>query len=404
MTSCERPPNYRPGIRVCKPDPFPTYTLLREQYPVCQIEPHGTWVLSRYQDIKDVMSQPEIFSSAAVDLLFKPEWLSEDCQKNYLIVTQDPPEHKKYHALLNRSFINSSIMRLVPLMRNTIKSLFENFGSGMPIDFVEQFSYPYIAKIARHIIGVGEKQSLSELRRWVECEERLTPFRPDEQTIKKIESAIRMQNSYFMQVIKERRQEPQDDLLSSLINAKVDNKPLDDKKICSLLSLLMSAGLTTMMQQLNHAVMQLAWRPKLRAQLTASSELIPLFAEELLRYCPSSHNALRMTKKDVDIAGVSIPRGTLIILFLASANRDPTVFESPDTFNIFRPNNKHHLTFGHGIHTCLGAALARLELKIAVEEILNAFESITCPEYNKIDWIEDSLAMSAVSSLPVSFS
>lgn len=396
-------PKARPGIQILSPDPYPTYALIRKHYPVCQIEPEGIWVASRYQDIKYILSNPDIFSNSALDLLFKPEWLSKDCQATRLLVTQDPPEHKKYHALLNRSFINSSLNPLIPLMRNTTKTLIENFDTQMPIDFMEKFSYPYVAKITRHIVGIGEKQSLPELKRWVECEERLTPYKPDDQKIKIHESAIRMQNEYFLQAIKERRQEPNDDLLSSLLNAKVDNRPLEDKEICSLLGLLISAGFTTIVQQLNHAIMQLAWRPKLRAQLVASPELIPAFVEELLRYIPSSHTAFRMTTREVKMAGITIPEGVLIVPLLASANRDSTVFEDPDTFDIFRSNNKYHLTFGHGIHTCIGAALARLEIKIVIEEILKSFRNITCPEFEELDWV-DSFAMCAVTNLPTKFS
>ena len=395
--------NTRPGIDLQSQDPFATFTFMREHHPVCQVEPNGLWAISRYQDIKNALAQPLRFSSKALDLFFQADWLSDDCKSTRLIVSQDPPEHKKYHSLLNKAFVNSNIRSLMPLMRKTAKSLIDGFGTTMPVDFMSQFSYPYIGGIISQIVGVGDKQSFVEIREWVEYEEQMSPYRPSDEFIVGCETAIRRQNTYFIEAINERRCQPQDDLLSGLIAARIDHRALTDNELCSLLSLMISAGFTTTVQAINHAIIQLSRRPEIVVQLKASPALIPGFIEELLRHSPPLYAVFRIASCDIELHGVTIPKGEMVLPLLASGNRDPAHFSNPDQFDIFRKNARQHLTFGHGIHICIGAALARLEMHIALECLLDAFSEITCPADHQLDWIE-SISMRAVSALPVQFS
>ena len=221
----------RPDIDLQSQDPFATFAVMREHHPVCQVEPNGLWAISRYQDIKNALSQPQLYSSKALDRFFQADWLSDDCKSTRLIVSQDPPEHKKYHGLLNKAFINSNIRSLIPLMRETAKSLIDDFGATMPIDFMSQFAYPYIGKIISLIVGVGDKQSFVEIREWVEYEEQMSPYRPSDEFIVGCETAIRRQNAYFTEAIKERRRQPQDDLLTSLLAARIDHRALTDEEL-----------------------------------------------------------------------------------------------------------------------------------------------------------------------------
>jgi len=395
--------NTRPGIDLQCKDPFKAFALMREHHPVCQIEPNGLWAISRYKDIKEALAQPEVFSSQALDRFFQADWLSDDCKSTRLVVSQDPPEHKKYHGLLNKAFINSNIKALIPLMRETAKSLIDNITPGMPVDFIGQFAYPYIGKIIGQIVGVDDKQSLVEIREWVEYEEQMSPYRPSDEFISGCENAIRRQKAYFIEAIKERRLKPQSDLLSSLLEARVDHQALSDDELCSLLSLMVSAGYTTTVQALNQAIIQLSRRPEILAQIKQSPQLIPGFTEELLRHSPPLYTAFRIATRDIEIQGVTIPKGELVLPLLASGNRDPAQFKNPDDFDIFRKNARQYLTFGYGIHTCIGATLARLEIHIALETLLSAYREISCPPDDQLDWIP-SISMRAVSTLPTRFS
>ncbi len=398
---------FRPGIYLQSPEiqanPFPTYSFLREHYPVCQIEPDGMWAISRFKDVQFVLSNPEIFSSEAIDFSYESDWLREECRTPRLIVAQDPPEHKRYHGMVNKAFVNNAINSLIPLMCDTAQSLIPNFEGTEPIDFIEHFSYPYIGKIIRHIVGLGEKQSLAELREWVELEERVRPTRPDDEFLKAYEKAVLRQKNYFMEVLDERKGSPQDDLITHLINTKIDDEYLSEKELTSLLSLLVTAGFATTIQALNHAVILLSRRSDLMARLIDSPPLIPAFIEELLRYSPSLLSSIRVTTQNVNVNGVTVPKGELVVPLIASANRDPAAFQNPDTFDLGRQRIKQHLSFGHGIHTCIGAALARLEMRIALETLLSAYSRFDCPGDDQLIWI-DSIFVRGFSELPVSFS
>lgn len=382
--------------------PFSTYAFLRKHQPVCQVEPGGLWAVSRYDDVKFILENPEIFSSSAVNLLYAADWMMEECKNERLIISQDPPEHKPYHSVVNRAFINSAIVPLIPMMRESATSLFDQFGSGVSRDFVKDFSTPYVGGIIKHIVGLEEKQSLDEILSWVALEERVIPARPDKKFISDFERAILRQNAHFMSVIEERRKHPKEDLVTYLVNAEVNGSKLTDKQLCGLMCLIVLAGFSTSIHMLEHAIILLSQNIQTHQKLRASPELIPAFIEELLRYSPTARHTVRVATQDVELSGTVIPKGGVVLPLLASANRDSSQFPNPDTFDLFRPNIKKHLSFGYGMHTCIGAALARLEIKVALEVFLKSFARIECPSEDQLVWM-DSVPMRGVTELPVSF-
>lgn len=406
MQSSSLESSSRPGIFLQSPDnlinPFPTYASMRDQYPVCQIEPNGIWAVSRFKDVRFVLAHHELFSAAAISSLYESDWVRDECKTERLIITQDPPEHCKYKGLVNRAFVDSATKYLIPLMRDTAKSLLSGFNQKSPIDFVEHFAYPYIGKITRDIMGIGEKQSLSELKRWVTLEGAVTPTRPSDDFIDAFEKAILKQNGYFLEVIEDRRKQPKSDLVTHLVNEEIDKEKLSNKQICGLMCLLVQAGFFTTVHMLGHALIQLSRRPEILAKLVALPQLIPNFIEELLRFSPSVHGVIRMTTQDVELSGVTIPKGALVMPLLASANHDSSQFLDPDNFDLSRPRINQHLAFGNsGAHTCVGASLARLEIKIVLEALLEMYSHISCPNEDELVW-ENSLFVRGVTELPVS--
>ena len=183
----------------------------------------------------------------------------------------------------------------------------------------------------------------------------------------------------------------------------MDNKKLSDKELFGIMSLIILAGFSTTVQMLNNGIILLSRRPELVAQLVKSPDLIPAFIEELLRFSPAGAGTLRITTESVVLANITIPKGEMVMAVLASANRDPNRFSNPDTFDISRSNAKRHMTFGYGVHNCVGAALARLELKVAFEILLQEFNTFHCPPHDELVW-EDSCFIHGVSELPVRFS
>lgn len=384
-------------------NPFKTYEYMRRFNPVCMIKPNDMWAITRATDIEYVLSNPQIFSAKGFDRVYDADWLSEKCRAPRLILSQDPPEHRHYRQILRDVFSRESVESLAPLMRRAAKSLLMSFYGNTPIDFVQGFSYPYIGKIMRHLVGLNETQTFEEIKKWVELEEQVTFSRPDDSFIKVYEAITLKQHKFYQEVFKARRKYPQDDLVTVLVNAQVDNKKLTDKELYGIMSLIILAGFSTTVQMLNNGVIQLSRRPELAAKLKKSPELVPAFIEELLRFSPAGVGTLRITTEPVVLANVTIPKGEMVMVVLASANRDPHRFSNPDDFDLFRPNIKRHMTFGHGVHNCIGAALARLELKVAFEVLLQEFDAFSCPPHDDLVW-EDSCFIHGVSELPVQFS
>ena len=384
-------------------DPHSTYEYMRRFRPVCMVRPDGIWAVARAADVEYILSNPQIFSSKGFDLLYDPIWFKKRFRTPRLIISQDPPDHRQYRQIISGVFSRESVESLAPLMRTAAQSLVANFDGSSPVDFVKKFSYPYIDKIMRHIIGLDETQTLEELKQWVELEEQVSFTRPSDEFIKFYEKLNLKQQKIYLDVFKARRLNPQDDLVTVLVNAEVDNKRLSDQELFGLMNLTVSAGLSTTVQMLNNGIIQLSRRPELVAQLVKSPDLIPAFIEELLRYSSSTTGTMRITTEQVELANVVIPKGEVVMALLASANRDPHRFSNPDSFDLFRPNIKRHMTFGYGIHNCVGAALARLELKVAFEVLLESFNIFHCPPHQDLVW-EESVFIHGVSELSVKFS
>ena len=411
----------RPGIdllaEIVEHDPFAVYARLRRDYPVCQIEPHGFWVVSRFGDVQWVLEDHETFASSVLDELYEfdspdsndpnsndPKPADQKDDPPRLILSQDPPEHGKYRDLVKKFFLDSATKRLIPLMQDTARSLLDNFDDTTPVDFVEHFAYPYVGAIIKSIIGLDERQSTAELREWVMLEERVSLKQTNENFIDAFEAALARQNGHFIDLINERRKSPRDDLITELVNARVDGEKLTDSELCGMLCLLVSAGFMTSVHMLSHAVILLSRRPELYTQISnAPDTAIPGFGKELLRYSPPVLATIRRTTRAVSIAGVEIPRGDTVIPIMASANRDPEVFEDPDTFDLTRPRAGRHLSFGYGVHTCLGAALARLELNVFLETLLDANRRFVCPPDEEMTPVQ-TLFIRGFSRIPVRLS
>lgn len=406
MAISERRANIRPRIYLQSPevqaDPYPTYALMRSDYPVCQIEPDGIWAVSRFEDVRFVLANPDIFSASALDALYKLDADADEDKIPRLILSQDPPEHGKYQRLVNKAFLDKATKPLIPLMRDTAQSLLSNFDKNTPTDFAEYFGYPYIGTIIRRIVGLDDRQSLAELRQWMDLEESVAPTPRDDAFIEAFKAAVSRQNRYFTEIMNERRKNPRIDLVTHLVNAEVDGRKLTDKEICGLLCPLVSAGYVTTIHMLSHAVILLSRQTEVLAELLLSPQSIPAFIEELLRFSPSVLGTIRTTTQAVTLADVEIPAGATVIPLLAAANRDPSAYPDPDVFDLTRPRIGRHLAFGHGVHTCLGAALARLELRIALETLLGTYTHIACPPDEDLIW-RDTLFVRGVSELPVRF-
>ena len=400
----------RPGIALNTAqhlaDPFTTYDTLRRRYPVCRVEPDGLCAITRYDDVQFAMRRHDLFSSSGFKPLLQPDWLSDECKRGGFMLAEDPPQHTKHRAIVSKAFVNRVITELVPLMRSRAGELVEAMRAeaeaGRSVDFLRDFSYPYIGKIIGRITGTEQTQTLDEIRQWVAYLETIPPTRPDAAYIEELEAARNKQNNYFRSIIRDRRENPRQDLVTALVNAEVDGEKLSDDLLRQSLDLLVGAGFQTTIQTLNHALMQLARQPGLMRDLRHSPALIPAFLEEVLRFNPPGHCVLRKTTESVTLADVTLPADEYVLLIIASANRDPTHFTDPEVFDINRDNAKQHMAFGYGVHTCIGSNLARLEVRIALETILQNFSEVSCPDDSELPWITSFLSR-GVTRLPLRF-
>lgn len=383
-------------------NPFPNYKILQDHYPVCKLNSSGLWVVSRYDDVLFCFSHPEIFSSSGFEHLLKPDWLKKECWLDNFILSQDPPEHTYNHRLVNRAFIKRKIDKQVPYMRKLIKNLISKARKRSEICFMKDFAAPFSASIILRLIGFETKQSFEELYHWARCIERLGPAEPDKASIREIEFAISRQNNNFNEVIERRRKNPRDDLISVLVEAEKDGSLFSNADIRNALTLLIAAGFHSVTNGLSRIIRYISRDHGLHQLLAKMPQLIPSFIEEMLRYDGPVHSVIRYTKKAISLSDVEIPSGEMVQLLIASANRDPRHYVNSDLFDMSRKNPKDHFAFGYGVHTCIGAALARLELKVALEEILTSFDSINCPPDSHLKWVT-SVTNNSFEELPVQF-
>jgi cytochrome P450 len=289
---------------------------------------------------------------------------------------------------------------MVPFMERSAAELVATIERGECADFLGRFAYPYAGRIISTITGIDKYQTVEELRHWSEVTEVINSTQPDERAAAIVQDALLAQNAHFAAVIADRLAAPREDLITGIIDAEIDGRRLDQPQLLNVMNLLIGAGFTTTAHALCNAMILLARRPDIAMALRRDLAGIPAFLEELLRYSGPSQRLLRTTTQPVELSGHTIPAGATVLLALASANRDGQRFPRPDDFDMARPNIREHLAFGGGPHVCIGAALARQEIRVALEAILAAFDTIVCPAPAELTWI-DSLVTLTVRELPL---
>ncbi len=383
-------------------NPYPFYKLWRMNNPVFQFEPDGLWAVCRYDDVKYALTNPGIFSSEANKDYFQTKWLDRRYWKDLGFLSMDPPEHTRYRRLISKDFAYEAVKLLVPFMKETVRSLISNIPPHQETEFLGEFACPCAGNLIDHILGTENGLILKNLQTQPQLDNVHDLLKPDPRLIKEQEHAAQQEIDYLMSFIEKRRLKPEDDLISKLLSVELDGKKLTDTMICNIMSLFLLAGTNALSHLLCHMIIFLSRRPDIFQALKKDSSEIPAFIEELLRFSSPAPTVIRRTTEGVILSGVTIPKGKNVLLFIASANRDPSIFPKPDEFDITRPNINKHLSFGFGPHKCLGAYLTRLKVRIILECILDKFNGVTCPGDDQLDW-NNSFMMNSVEKLPLSF-
>lgn len=378
-------------------DPYPSYAAMRRDTPVVQVEPGGIWAVSRHEDVSAILKDPARFSSQGFRVAWEPEWVGYNPVAHSLLAL-DGAEHGRLRGIVGQAFGTRAIHRLEPKLRALIATLTEDLAAG-EVEFNAAFGLPLPAFAIGELIGV-DPADRHHFRRWADDITSVGPVPESPEHATRVRATIAELNGYLEDVIARRRAEPREDLVSDLLRAEADGQRLTDAELISFLVVLLLGGFDTTTHLLANALRVLADRPDVWADLKADQRLIPGFVEEVLRWDPPVHGIPRIAMTEVQVAGVTIPAGSLVLLLLGSANRDERRFPDPDRFDHRRggPN----VAFGHGLHTCIGAGLARMEARIALEAIVQRFERVEITDRNLV-W-NRAITTRGVDALRVRFS
>lgn len=362
-------------------DPYETYQRLRAEAPVFRSDRYGFYALSRYEDVVAAHKDWGTFSSAhGVDLatLSTDPELIASLQS---LIMMDPPAHDRFRSLVSRVFTPRAMQGMEPLVRRVVGTFLDAIGDRAEFDAVGDLSGPFPVEIISELLGVPPADR-QRIRHWLDLMLHRDPgeMRPNQQGI---EASINL-GVYWLGLVESKRAQPGDDLTTRLIEVTVDrddgtSTALDDREIAGFAGLLVGAGAETVTKLVGNAFVLFHRNPDQWAEVLDDPDLIPAAVEEILRFWPPSQYQGRFSKADSSFHGVTIPTGHPVLLLTGSATRDERFYEEPDVFDIDRPATQS-LGFGLGVHSCLGAALARVESRVVLEAVVERWPTFEVDE------------------------
>ncbi len=390
-------------------DPFPLYQWLRIHSPVHWNKYLGTWMLTRFDDVRSAFSDGARFSSNGGEPLLKkaaglpgPAQASFDIGYRFFyrqIQTFDPPAHTAQRALIAKAFTPRVMEDMRASIQIRVDRLIDGLEASQNGDFVSQFAYPLPSLVIFDLLGVPEEH-YEALRTSAAAFARFPPavHARDLKALEEIAANLTNTEQLLQRLISERRAHPRNDLISALANAKEGSTALADDELVVLCNFLLFAGHETTANLISGSLLHLLQDRGLWNQLKHSPELLGNAVEELLRFISPVLTVARVLKENFECRGTILKKGDRVNLMIGAANHDPAQFESPDKLD-FERSKPHSLAFGHGIHYCIGAALARMETQIALSTLLRRLPDIrvTAPtvEYQPVFFLR------ALKSLPV---
>jgi cytochrome P450 len=391
----QRPSLFRPSflqVFPSKPEDIPhsfaQFEEMRSLHPVYRDEHLPIWQIFRYEDVATVLTDHTRFSSHA--FAGTGSFLADT------LIAKDPPDHRKLRNLVNLAFTPKAVAHLSDRIRQIMQELLHQVRTQGRMDVVSDIAFPLPAKVIAEMLGVpGEDWDI--FQRWARVDS-LTPASPGQEGEGR--GMREEMHGYFSQLLEERRRVPREDLITALSRAEIDGETLSEHELVSFCMLLLAAGQETTKNLIANFTLCLTDRPDLQEQLLQEPAAIPSAIEEVLRYLPPVWFVMRQTKTDVELADTPIPANQMVLAWMASANRDPAQFPDPDRFDIRREPNRH-LTFGHGVHFCVGAPLARLEAKVALPMLLEQCKHLQRVEQAPIP-IRAGIVF-VIGSLPVTY-
>ena len=373
--------------------PYEQWAWMRDNAPVYWDEPNQVWGITRYEDVLAIEKDAKTFSSMRA-----PRPHGEPLP---MMISMDNPEHQRRRSLVNRGFTPKKVQAHESTIRKICSKLIDDVATNGECDFVWDIAAPLPLLLIADMLGF-EPDAYDDLLRWSDDMIRGTTGTPTpEVQLAAMNAGIEFRE-YQLRVIADRRSRPpQDDLISTLVNAEIDGHKLDDESIVSETLLILIGGDETSRHVITCGMLALLDFPEQRALLTQQPDLIETGVEELLRWVSPIKNMSRTVTAPVELHGEHLREGDQVMLFYPSANRDSRIFENPDQLDVRRSPNPH-LAFGFGPHFCLGASLARLELKVMFEELLRRLPDIQLASAEPLEFRASNF-ISGPESMPVCF-
>ncbi|WP_435364651.1 cytochrome P450 [Haloarchaeobius sp. DYHT-AS-18] len=386
-TPPERPRNARqPGVlsvpqALSTPeswlDPFEWYAEMRETEPVHWDADRECWDVFRHADVSAVLSDPETFSSDprnASNEAFRRA--SEDVEMETMLGS-DPPKHEHLRGVVEEHFRPRAVADLAPRIEEIAEDCLDDVLADGEMDVVADLAYPLPVIVIAELLGIPSEDR-ETFKRWSDSLVE-TPTERTEAAAREVEDRRQQTldelREYFDDLIDQRKADPGDDLISKVVTAEIEHRPLSAEEMRGFCVLLLVAGNVTTTNLLTNAVWTLTEHPDALARLQSEPTLLTKAVEEVLRYRSPVQALGRVATTDTTLGGQSIRQGDVVVTWVGSANRDPAAFDRPEEFVVDRTPNQH-IAFGRGIHYCLGAPLARLESRLALSELLDSVDDI----------------------------
>lgn len=362
--------------------PLSYFKQMRASFPVFWNEKSNACDVFKYEDVKMIFTNHGLFSSQGTESVQDPIDAS--------VLRQDPPKHRQLRMLVSQAFSPRVIEGLAPKIESIAHALCDRMESNGMMDGLDDFAAPLPIIVIAEMLGIPQEDR-ALFKQWSDA---LVGNNSEQYYQCQQEMSV-----YFTEIANKRRREPQDDLISRLVRTKGDEEQLSDLEVISFCILLLVAGNETTTNLISSAMLVLDKNVDAREQLMADRSLVPQALEEVLRYFSPVQMMIRTVKKTTVLRGQKLNPGQTVNVWIGSANHDEDIFENPDIFDIHR-NPNPHLSFGHGIHYCLGAQLARLESKIAIETLLNRFPDFR-RDHSHVLERTDSWIMFGVKKMPM---
>jgi cytochrome P450 len=372
---------FDPTLPEQRENPFEVLELARREQPVFYAEKFGLWVVTRHDDVLAVLKDHRSFSSEGALKssagAYPPgvqDVLAEGFPEMPYIIEVDPPVHDRIRGLITKAFTPRRVAELAPRIEEIARELVDSFAADGEGDIIERFAWPLPLRVLGELFGVP-RDDLEQLHHWGQDWLLVQQELPVERRVEHARGLVQMQR-YFVELVEARIEQPTDNLVGALVSGRDEtDPPLTVIEIAGLPLDLMVAGHVTVTRAIGSTLNRMFAYPPLREHLLDPA-IAPKAIEEILRLEAPAQGLFRIAARDVEIGGVTLPRGARVMAHFASANRDQCVFAQPDDYEPHRADIGKHLAFGKGIHFCIGAPLARLELGVALPLLLDRLPAL----------------------------